>query len=161
MRIISGSYKNRKINFTGLKVRPTTDFAKESLFNLLNNYYDFNSTTILDLFAGTGNISYEFASRGSTDITSVDHNKASILFINKIKEKLAINVLQTVRMPVVKFLKKNTRQYDIIFADPPFSWHQEQYNCIVDLILNNQILENRGSLVIEHSKFIKFEKNSN
>ena len=81
MRIISGLYKNRRIHFNNLKIRPTTDFAKESLFNILDNYYNFNEISALDLFAGSGNISYEFISRGSKNTTAVDNNIKCIKFI--------------------------------------------------------------------------------
>ena len=91
MRIISGLYKNRRINFHGLNFRPTTDFAKESLFNLLNNHHDLDNIFVLDLFAGSGNISYEFLSRGSKKTTAIDNDLKCIKFMQKIKSKLSVN----------------------------------------------------------------------
>ena len=160
MRIISGSYKNRRINFNRLQARPTTDFAKESLFNLLNNDYDLNEISVLDLFAGSGNISYEFASRGSKQITAIENNPKCVSFIKTIKLKLAINQLEIILSSVLKYLKKTNNTYDVIFADPPYSYKQEQYNEILNIVSSTNILNRNGTLIIEHSKFITFDNHS-
>jgi 16S rRNA (guanine966-N2)-methyltransferase len=107
MRIISGINKGRKINAPKkLPVRPTTDQAKEALFNIISNSYFFSELSVLDLFTGTGNISYEFASRGSKKITCVDSNKSCIKFVEKISNDLSLN-LNIIKSDVYTYLKKN------------------------------------------------------
>ncbi|WP_034039958.1 16S rRNA (guanine(966)-N(2))-methyltransferase RsmD [Wocania ichthyoenteri] len=152
MRIISGTHKSRKIiTPKNLPVRPTTDMAKESLFNILNNNFYFSDISVLDLFAGTGNISYEFASRGTEQITSVDQDFGCIKFINKTAEafKMPIN---TIKSDVFKFLEKTTLQANIIFADPPYSFSEELFTKIPELIFQNNLLLEEGLLIVEHSK---------
>ncbi|WP_353780032.1 RsmD family RNA methyltransferase [Winogradskyella sp. 3972H.M.0a.05] len=152
MRIISGEFKGRKIVAPKkLPVRPTTDMAKESLFNILNNLYYFDDITVLDLFAGTGNISYEFASRGTEHITSVDTNYGCVKFINETAEsfEMPINVIKG---DVFNFLDNHKSSYDIIFADPPYDFDLEQFLKIPDLIFENELLKEDGLLIIEHSK---------
>ncbi|MAQ47654.1 MAG: 16S rRNA (guanine(966)-N(2))-methyltransferase RsmD [Flavobacteriales bacterium] len=161
MRIISGLYKNRKINFQKLHARPTTDFAKESLFNLLRNDYIFEHTCALDLFAGTGNISYEFCSRGVRKITAVDNNRKCIDFIKKIKLLLNLTMLDIVFSDTMRYLKRNQEDYDVIFADPPYNYTQIEYEKIIELILNKKLIKEHGTLIIEHSKFINFTKHDN
>lgn len=152
MRIISGIYKRRKIVAPkNLPVRPTTDMAKESLFNIINNLYYFEDVAVLDLFAGTGNISYEFASRGTQNIISVDQNFNCIKFINKTAEMFEMPI-QTIKSDVFKFLEKSTIKSDIIFADPPYNFTLEQFTAIPDLVFGNNVLEENGLLIIEHSK---------
>ena len=152
MRIISGLYKSRKIVAPkNLPVRPTTDMAKESLFNIINNLYYFEDITVLDLFAGTGNISYEFASRGVEQITSVDQDFGCIKFINQTAENFEMPI-QTIKSDVFKFLEKSTLQTDIIFADPPYSFSDEQFAKIPELIFQNNLLLPEGLLIVEHSK---------
>ena len=152
MRIISGLYKSRKIVAPkNLPVRPTTDMAKESLFNILNNNYYFDNIAVLDLFAGTGNISYEFASRGTEQITCVDQDFGCIKFINKTAETFNMP-LQTIKSDVFKFLEKTTLQVNIIFADPPYSFSDEQFAKIPELIFQNNLLLEDGVLIVEHSK---------
>ena len=125
MRIISGLYKSRKILAPkNLPVRPTTDMAKESLFNILNNTFYFDDVSVLDLFAGTGNISYEFASRGTEQITCVDQDFGCIKFINKTAEQFDMPI-NTIKSDVFKFLEKSTLQSNIIFADPPYNFDEE------------------------------------
>ena len=152
MRIISGLYKSRKIVAPkNLPVRPTTDMAKESLFNILNNHFYFNTISVLDLFAGTGNISYEFASRGTKQITCVDQDFGCIKFINQTANAFNIS-LQTIKSDVFKFLEKTRLQTNIIFADPPYNFSDEQFAKILELIVQNNLLLEDGLLVIEHSK---------
>jgi len=152
MRIISGIYKGRRISAPKkLPVRPTTDMAKEALFNILNNQYYFDSITVLDLFSGTGSISYEFASRGAEQIVSVDENYGCIKFINQTSEAFEMNI-QTIKSDVYKFLEKYKLKSTIIFADPPYAFTDEQFGKIPKLVFNNKLLENEGVLIIEHSK---------
>ncbi len=167
MRIISGIYKGRRISAPKkLPVRPTTDMAKEALFNILNNQYYFNSVSVLDLFSGTGSISYEFASRGTEQIISVDKNYGCIKFINQTAEAFEMNI-QTIKSDVFKFLEKSKLQSTIIFADPPYAFTDEQFSKIPELVFKNNLLENEGVLIVEHSKhtdlsklnFYKYSKN--
>ncbi len=152
MRIISGKHKGKRINAPKkLPARPTTDFAKEALFNILNNNYYFEELSVLDLFAGIGSISFEFASRGVQEVISVDQHYNSIKFIKQISDELALNI-KTIKSDVFPYLNKVKGQHDIIFADPPYDFSKEQLEKIVTLIFNNELLLNDGLLIIEHSK---------
>ncbi|WP_282123467.1 RsmD family RNA methyltransferase [Algibacter mikhailovii] len=152
MRIISGIYKSRKIVAPkNLPVRPTTDMAKESLFNIINNLYYFDAISVLDLFAGTGNISYEFASRGTENITCVDQDFGCIKFINQTSDKFEMPI-QTIKSDVFKFLEKTNIQSNIVFADPPYNFSIEQFSKIPELVFSNNLLLKDGLLIIEHSK---------
>ncbi|MBN9284544.1 MULTISPECIES: 16S rRNA (guanine(966)-N(2))-methyltransferase RsmD [Flavobacterium] len=152
MRIISGKYKGRRINPPkNLPVRPTTDMSKESLFNILNNYFNFSELRVLDLFAGTGNISYEFASRGSGPITSVDGDFGCVNFIKKTAKEFDFDIT-AIKSDVFKFLEKSKASYDIIFADPPYGMEKKDFEKIVELVFQNELLETDGMMIIEHSK---------
>jgi 16S rRNA (guanine966-N2)-methyltransferase len=152
MRIISGLFKGRRITAPKkLPVRPTTDMAKEALFNILNNRYYFDDISVLDLFAGTGNISYEFASRGTENILAVDENYGCIKFINDTSESFDM-AITTIKSDVFKFLEQNNQKYTIIFADPPYNFELEEFTKIPELVFDNSILEQEGLLIIEHSK---------
>lgn len=158
MRIISGIYKSRKIVAPKkLPVRPTTDMAKESLFNILNNTFYFDEITVLDLFAGTGNISYEFASRGTEQITCVDEDFGCIKFINDTAKAFKMPI-QTIKSDVFKYLEKSTFRANVIFADPPYSFSDEQFSTIPELIFKNNLLLEDGILIIEHSKHTDLSK---
>ena len=125
MRIVSGRLKGRRLKAPKqLPVRPTTDMAKEALFNILNNQYYFDELSVLDLFAGTGNISYEFASRGTAEITAVDNHYGCINFIKTTSQELDIGV-NALKSDVFSFLNATTKSYDIVFADPPYDLNQE------------------------------------
>ena len=152
MRIITGKYKSKRIFAPkNLPVRPTTDMAKESLFNILNNRYYFEDLKVLDLFAGIGSISFEFASRGTKNITSVDQNAGCIKFINSINDELQLD-LQIVKSDVSQFLKSSSnRRYDIIFADPPYDFEEVKFQNIINLVFDNGMLEEDGIMIIEHS----------
>ncbi|MFB9053747.1 RsmD family RNA methyltransferase [Formosa undariae] len=155
MRIISGLYKGRRITAPKkLPVRPTTDMAKEALFNILNNTYYFDDVSVLDLFAGIGSISYEFASRGTTQITCVDQELGCIKFINDTAESFEMPI-QAVKSDVFKFLEQTTLKSTIIFADPPYSFPVEEFSKIPQLVFENDLLETNGVLIVEHSKHTK------
>lgn len=157
MRIISGKYKGRRINPPkGLPVRPTTDMSKESLFNILNNHFNFDSLKILDLFAGTGNISYEFASRGCSPITSVDGDFGCVKFIKQTTAEFDFPIA-AIKSDVFKFLEKCNTSYDIVFADPPYGLDQNIFEKVVLLVFENNILNEDGMMIIEHSKHTSLE----
>ena len=152
MRIISGQFKGRKITAPKkLPVRPTTDMAKESLFNILNNQYYFDDISVLDLFAGTGNISYEFSSRGTEQITAVDEHFGCIKFINETAEDFDM-AITTIKSDVFKYLERANQQFTIIFADPPYDFPVEEFSKIPQLVFQNKLIEDEGLLIVEHSK---------
>lgn len=152
MRIVSGIHKGRKIFAPKrLPVRPTTDFAKEALFNILQNHYHFSSLTILDLFSGTGNISYEFASRGAESVISVDSHYECVKFINKTAGELEMPI-STVKSDVFKYLSSTTSSSNIIFADPPYNFDLDALEKMVNTTFENDLLKEDGVLIIEHSK---------
>ncbi len=158
MRIIAGKNKSKRINAPkNLPVRPTTDMAKEALFNILNNRYYFDKISVLDLFAGIGSISFEFASRGAKQITSVDQHVGCIKFLDKIIDELKFDI-QTIKSDVYSFLNRSNQRFDLIFADPPYNFSDEQFEKIVDLVFNKNLLEEDGLLIIEHSKQTDFSK---
>ena len=154
MRIISGQYKGKRLTAPkSLPVRPTTDFAKEALFNILNHRIDFNDVKLLDLFAGTGNISYEFASRGTQEITCVDADFGCIKFISKTAVELSFPI-RAIKSDVYKYVTTTATAFDVVFADPPYAFTVEQMDSLVQsLYLNNRISE-EGMLIIEHTKHI-------
>ena len=159
MRIISGNKKSIVINAPkNLPVRPTTDKVKESLFNIIQNKFELDDCRVLDVFSGTGNISYEFASRGCNDILSVDNNFKCIRFINKTAEKLKIKV-RTKKIDYLSFLKDNKEKFNIIFADPPYRFLLKDYLEIIDIVKKNEILKDGGELIIEHRSKISFIDN--
>jgi len=159
MRIISGSHKGRVLRPPeGLPVRPTTDMAKESLFNILNNYIDFEEVKVLDLFAGTGNISLEFASRGAGLVLSVDVNGRCIDYISKMATEFKFNKLTAVRANVFAFLARPAGSYDVIFADPPYDLQNREI--IPSLIFDNNWLTDEGWLIMEHDKRISFKEHA-
>ncbi len=152
MRIISGLHKGRKIIAPKkLPVRPTTDMAKEGLFNILNNRIKFKNQKVLDLFAGSGNISYEFCSRGAGPITAVDKNYECIKFIKKTAQELELDITP-IKSDVYKFIEKSPGTFDLIFADPPYNFSQEEFQKIAYIVFERKILSPSGILVIEHSK---------
>jgi 16S rRNA (guanine966-N2)-methyltransferase len=157
LRIISGKHKGRRISPPkNLPVRPTTDMSKEALFNILNNHFNFSGLKVLDLFAGTGNISYEFASRGCEPIVSVDGDFGCVSFIKKTAAEFEFDIT-AIKSDVFKFLEKAKGDYDIIFADPPYGIEQIDFEKIITLIFEKELLEEDGMLIIEHSKYTKME----
>ncbi|WP_291865648.1 RsmD family RNA methyltransferase [Maribacter sp.] len=154
MRIISGKHKGRYLQAPKkLPVRPTTDMAKEALFNILNNTYYLEDVILLDLFAGTGNISFEFASRGTTQLTAVDANHGCVKYIDKISEELDFNI-NTIKSDVFSFLKNVKQKSTIIFADPPYDLPFEDFAKLPELVFTNELLvdDDDSLLIIEHSK---------
>lgn len=152
MRIISGKYKGKRLNAPkNLPVRPTTDMAKEALFNILYNRYDFDEISVCDLFAGTGNISFEFASRGAKQITSVDQNPGCVHFMHKIDQELNLN-LSVVRSEVFRYLDKTHQTFDVIFADPPYHLPLEDFQTLVLTVFKKNLLNENGLLIVEHAK---------
>nr|WP_294776008.1 16S rRNA (guanine(966)-N(2))-methyltransferase RsmD [uncultured Flavobacterium sp.] len=157
MRIISGKYKGRRIMPPkNLPVRPTTDMSKEALFNVLNNHFNFTELKVLELFAGTGSISYEFASRGCSPILCVDGDMGCVNFIKKTAKEFDFDIT-AIKSDVFKFLEKHTGNYDIIFADPPYGMSQTEFEKIIELIFENELLDVEGMLVVEHSKYTKLD----
>ena len=152
MRIVSGTLKGKRLTAPKkLPVRPTTDFAKEALFNILNNHYHFSGLQVLDLFSGTGNIAYEFGSRGAEAINSVDAHLECIRFINKTSEELDLPIT-TVKSDVFKYLSAINTTFDIIFADPPYDFEVDSLQKMVDTTFEKKLLNEDGVLIIEHSK---------
>ncbi len=151
MRIISGKYKGRKlIAPKSLPVRPTTDMQKEALFNILTNHYSFDMIRVLDLFSGTGNIAYEFASRGTKEIIAVDAHFACIKYIAKTSRELAFSV-QCFKSDVFKYLEKTVLKFDVIFADPPYQMPLVDFENLPQLVFENHLLTDNGMLIIEHA----------
>ncbi|MFO7880158.1 MAG: 16S rRNA (guanine(966)-N(2))-methyltransferase RsmD [Bacteroidota bacterium] len=151
MRIISGSFKGKQITppkrFQG---RPTTDFARESIFNVLNNHYDLDQIRFLDLFSGSGAFTYEMGSRGCEDITSVEIDAMQTDFIKRNIEEMQMDGISVLNSNAISFLERVQKEYHIIFADPPFD--SEEYREIHQLVFERKLLRPGGLLVLEHSK---------
>jgi 16S rRNA (guanine(966)-N(2))-methyltransferase RsmD len=161
MRIISGKYKGRRITAPkNLPVRPTTDMAKEALFNILNNFFYFEEISVIDLFAGTGNISYEFASRGTKSIYAIDKHFGCTKFIYDTAKEFDLPI-NSYKSDVYKFLEKTPLKADIVFADPPYNFEKEEFLKIVTLVFENKILNSEGLLVVEHSKHTDLSEHKN
>ncbi len=160
MRIISGNFRGKKINAPpNLPVRPTTDFAKEALFNLLNNRYYFDEISVLDLFFGIGSITLEFASRGCEKMVAVDQDSGCVKFLSEVTKDLKVeDKISVLRNDVFQFLKRNNQgQFDVVFADPPFTFSQEDYLKLIHLVKDNQWLAEDGELIVEHSSRFQFD----
>jgi len=155
MRIIGGILKGRRIQPPHFSARPTTDFAKEGLFNVLVNQYDLSKIRVLDLFAGTGSISLEFVSRGCTDVTCIEMNAVHASYIKTLARELRIEQsLRVVRHNVFDFISLCQQQYDLIFADPPYSL--QQLENIPSKILKTNMLSPHGCLILEHPAAFDF-----
>ena len=160
MRIVSGKHKSRRITApNNLPVRPTTDMAKEALFNILNNNYYFDQIDVLDLFAGIGSISFEFASRGTKNIISVDQHEGCVKFLEKTNIDLDLGV-HIIKSDAYTYLEKTSKKFDVIFADPPYDFSEEQFQKIIDLVFERNLLLEDGMLIIEHSKQTDLSKNT-
>jgi len=151
MRIISGKYKSRRIQVpSNLKARPTTDFAKENLFNILNNRINWEETNALDLFSGTGSIAFELVSRGCPYVVCVELNPLHYNFICKTQETLGAKELFVIKVDAIKYLKTNAQKFDFVFADPPYDFVGAEK--IPAMIIQKQLVSEGGTFVFEHSK---------
>jgi 16S rRNA (guanine(966)-N(2))-methyltransferase RsmD len=161
MRIIGGELKGRLFKpGKNFKARPTTDFARENLFNILSNRIDFEELKVLDLFAGTGSISFEFASRGCNSVTSVELDHVHYAFISSVIQQLHLEkIVHLLRYDVLKFIPKCTEKYDLIFADPPYQL--KTLKEIPDLILKHRLINPGGMLILEHGKNDNFASHPN
>lgn len=156
MRIIAGSLRGRRLNPpTSLPVRPTTDMARESLFNILNNYVDYEDCAVMDLFAGTGAVSLEFISRGAKEVTSIDINNQCTDFIKESAKQFGVSNIHVVRSDVFDLIKRAYKKFDIIFADPPYAL--ENLSKLPDLIFDNNLLNEDGIFILEHPREYQFE----
>jgi len=167
MRIIGGEWGGRKIRPPGNmpNTRPTTDIAKEGLFNIIQHQLDIPGLKTLDLFGGTGSISYELASRGATDLTIVEKDSQMVEFIKKMKAELDIEQLKTMKMDVFKYIQQCTERFDLIFAGPPYALGT--IDELPQIIFEKQLLNKSGWFILEHTPrnnyksfpFFKFERN--
>ena len=158
MRIISGKLGGRKINPPAKMphTRPTTDIAKEGLFNILQNRISFSDIKTLDLFGGTGSISYELASRGATDLTIIEKDAVMYAFIKKNIDLLSIENCKVLKMDIFKFLETCTEQYDFIFAGPPYAL--SSIDEIPKIIIQKKLIASEGYFVLEHTPRNNYEK---
>jgi len=158
MRIIGGKFGKRKINTPkNLRLRPTTDQAKEALFNILEHRFFMDELNILDLFSGTGSISYEFISRGAISVTSVENNLTHFKFITSVKSDFEMVDLFPLKTDVFKFLNINSQTFDLIFADPPFD--MPDFEKLPELIFEKNHLSDKGVFILEHPEKHNFSKN--
>lgn len=160
MRIIRGKYKTRRLpNPKGFSARPTTDFAKENLFNVIDNRYYFDNKSVLDLFSGTGSIAYEFASRGCSQVITVEKNFKHFQFVSQVVNKLGIEEVHPIKADVFKFLESCTAQFEFIFADPPYKL--ENIDKIPNLIFERGLLKPDGLFILEHPSNHAFNTHPN
>lgn len=151
MRIIRGKYGRRRFDVPKtITARPTTDFARENLFNVLENLTDLEGSTVCDLFAGTGAISWEFVSRGASKVVAVEQAPVQSAFIRSVKEKLGDTVLTLVRGDVFRYIGRVQDPFDIVFADPPYD--HARFGEIPALILNSKLVKEGSFVIVEHSK---------
>lgn len=157
MRVIGGQWKGRRINIPSKNwpVRPTTDFAREALFNILDNRLDYENISALDLFGGTGMHSVELASRGCNDVTFVDRYKESVKFMAALASEWQMPI-SAVQSDVLVFLRNPTRKWNYIFADPPYDY--KYLDDLVNTILNQEVLEENGFFVLEHVSKKRFDE---
>jgi 16S rRNA (guanine966-N2)-methyltransferase len=149
MRIIGGKLKGIRLHPPkNLPVRPTTDMAKEALFNILQNQFTLSALKVLDLFSGTGNLSLEFASREALEITAVDQNFGCYNFLKKTAQEQSLNQIKPIKSDVFKFLNQETEQFDLIFADPPYDLPRIPE--IAKIVFEKNLLNKDGVLIIEH-----------
>jgi len=149
VRIISGTYRGKRIHPPGnFKARPTTDFSKEGLFNILMNHYNLEKVDVLDLFAGTGSITYEFASRSARSVVCVEKDSSHSRFIRKMCDEMNLDGVSLIRGDVFSYLKKPYQSFDIIFADPPYD--HPLLETLPDLVFATEILAEGGQFILEH-----------
>jgi 16S rRNA (guanine966-N2)-methyltransferase len=155
LRIISGKYRGRRINPpANFKARPTTDYARESLFNILANRIDFETLCVLDLFSGTGSISFEFASRGAEVVHLVEKDSRHISFIKRMADEMKFENIKPIHIDVRAYLKTCKFKYDIVFADPPYDlvW----LDTLPDLVTSSGVIRKDGIFILEHPKDLSF-----
>ena len=151
MRIISGKYKGRRLLAPkNLPARPTTDFAKEGLFNMVGNQFNLEEVDVLDLFAGIGGITFEFASRGANKVICIDDNYHCVNFIKKTSKELELDQISVYKNDAFRYLKKYPDKFDIIFADPPYNL--KNINEVPELVFANGLLNDNGILILEHDR---------
>lgn len=160
MRIVGGIFKGRIFNpnkkFTA---RPTTDIAKEGLFNILHHNYGFENRNAIDLFSGTGSIAYEFISRGCTEVIMVESNFQHVAYINEVLTNLNVKNAKVIRTDVFRFLPKCYESFDFVFADPPFE--MKEIDEIPDAVIKSKALKPTGLFILEHSKSNNFSTHPN
>jgi len=160
IRIISGKYKSRRISAPkNLPIRPTTDRAKEALFNILTNRVYIPELKVLDLFTGSGSIAYEFASRGTKNITVVDKSYPVVKFVSKTAKEFDFSI-KVFKKDSLNFLENTSETYDIIFADPPYDLDPDFQKKMIDTIFERQLLNNEGYVILEHIDQLNFENHS-
>ena len=151
MRAITGKYKGKRFEIpSNFKARPTTDFAKENLFNVLRSYVDFEEISVLDLFSGTGSISLEFLSRGSQRVVSVEKDSRHFAFIREMMKSLQEERSLLLRMDVFKYIANSQESFDVIFADPPYAL--AELGNLPELIMGSNLLKEDGIFILEHGK---------
>lgn len=156
MRIIRGKYGRRRFDVpSNITARPTTDFARENIFNVMENIIDFDEApSALDLFAGTGAVSFEFLSRGCSSVTSVEKAATQYNFIKKVAKELGDDNISVIRGDALKFVQSCRQKFDVIFADPPYNL--PDFGSIPGLILNSEMLKPTSIVIIEHSRNYDF-----
>ncbi|MBK0378937.1 16S rRNA (guanine(966)-N(2))-methyltransferase RsmD [Mucilaginibacter segetis] len=159
MRIIGGKLKGLRLNPPkNLPVRPTTDLAKEALFNILQNIIEFEEITVLDLFSGTGNIAMEFASRGAGKVIGVDRSIHCVHYLKDASRQHGLTQIHTFKADVFKYLAMETEQYDLIFADPPYDLNKIPE--IPKIIFDKNLLKPGGLLIVEHQSLQNLSNHS-
>lgn len=155
MRIIRGKYGRRRFDVPkNITARPTTDFARENIFNVLENLVDFEGLSALDLFAGTGAITFEFLSRECADVTAVEKSTTQYNFIRKVAQQLNVGNLTLVKGDALKFIETCVKKFDVIFADPPYD--MPDFGLIPENVLSSQMLKPGTIFIIEHNKHHDF-----
>lgn len=155
MRIIRGKYGRRRFDVpTNITARPTTDFARENIFNVIENIADIEGSRCLDLFAGTGAVSFEFLSRGAASVTSVEKSPVQGRFIEKVARELHDSNIRLLRTDAVRYIRDAATSYDIVFADPPYN--MEGFAEIPAAVLSSRLLKPGSVFIMEHSKAYDF-----
>lgn len=160
MRIVGGKYKGKRIAVSkSFKARPTTDFAKENIFNIIENEFDIPEIDVLDLFSGTGSISYEFCSRGANKVIAAEMNQKSVIHTRQFADELGFSQLEVHRADAFRLLKKTDHKFDLIFADPPYQL--KNLDTLPNLVFENDLLKNNGWLILEHGHEYNFRNAKN
>lgn len=155
MRIIRGKYGRRRFSVpTNITARPTTDFARENIFNVIDNLIDLEGTRCLDLFAGTGAISFELLSREAASVTAVEKSATQARFIEKVARELGDKNLRLLRTDALRYIREATSSFDFIFADPPYNL--DGFGEIPQMVLDSKLLHPGSIFIIEHSKAYDF-----